>query len=155
MKIAVYPGSFNPWHEGHSDILRKALQVFDKVIVGSGRNPDKTVWDYNLDRLCEDFREEYCHCDANGDTRIIVWHFTGLLVEHIKDLETKYKIDAVIRGLRNGDDLQYEMNQQYWNEDLGLAIPTVYFICDRKVGHISSSIIRALRKFNGDKGKVG
>lgn len=155
MKIAVYPGSFNPWHEGHSDILRKSLQVFDKVIVSAGRNPDKTEWDYDLNKMCEDFRDNEYRWINGQEPRIIVRHFTGLLIDHIAAIEKDYHIDAVIRGLRNGSDLQYEMNQQYWNEDLGIKIPTVYFICDRKLGHISSSILRSLRKFDGDKGKVG
>jgi len=72
----------------------------------------------------------------------------------MKIIRTKYEVyfckevqaSAVIRGLRNGADLQYETNMQYWNEDLGLEIPVVYFICDRKLSHISSSMIRELNK---------
>jgi pantetheine-phosphate adenylyltransferase len=148
MTIALYPGSFNPWHEGHTDILKKALRVFDKVIVSAGRNPEKEVWDYNL----YDIPVELCR--TNEDP-VQIMHFTGLLVDFIKELERgrnggpSIKVDAIIRGLRNGHDLQYEMNQQYWNEDLGLEIPTVYFICDRKLSHISSSTYRMLKKFNG------
>ena len=64
----------------------------------------------------------------------MVIHFDGLLVEILSILKHT-KPCAVIRGLRNGNDLQYEMNQQYWNEDLGLKIPIVYFICDRTLAH--------------------
>lgn len=56
----------------------------------------------------------------------------------------------MICGLRNGYDLQYEMNQQYWNEDLGLEISVVYFITDRKLAHVSSSAIRGIRKAKGE-----
>lgn len=136
-KIAFYPGSFNPWHKGHSDILRKALQVFDKVIVGVGINPDKGG-NYNLDECFNDFRDIF-------DKQVEIRHFNGLLVNHVKELE----VDAVIRGLRNGHDLEYEMNQQYWNEDLGLEIPVVYFICDRSLGHVSSSAIRMIDQIKG------
>jgi len=105
MKKAIYVGSFNPWHEGHQDILDKARKVFDQV----------DVITYGKD-------------------------FTGLLSEYLKDKE----YDAIVRGLRNGYDLQYEQNQQYWYEDLGVSIPIVYFITDRTLGHISSSLIRAV-----------
>ncbi len=61
------------------------------------------------------------------------------------DLVKELNAEAVVRGLRNGTDLQYEMNQQYWNEDLGLNVPIVYFITDRKLSHISSSAIREIK----------
>lgn len=152
MKIGLYPGSFSPWHNGHTDILKKALKVFDKVIVSAGRNPDKEHWDYNLDALCG--FPDYQYKDGNPP-RVEIMHFTGLLVDFIEELRCgrnggkSIQIDAIIRGLRNGHDLQYEMSQQYWNEDLGLDIPIVYFICDRSLSHISSSTIRALEKLNG------
>lgn len=132
MKIAIYPGSFNPWHEGHQDILRKALKIFDQVIVCQMINPDKTD------------NGQYLMLDGAAiDRPVYVVTYKGLLVDAVKE----FKAHAVIRGLRNGYDLQYEQNQQYWNEDLGLEIPVVYFITDRKLGHISSSAIRTIEAF--------
>lgn len=153
-KIAVYPGSFNPWHEGHADILSKALKVFDEVIISAGINPEKVKPDYDLSELVH--CPEYLYKDG-ASPRVSVIHFGGLLADFIKGLKDgsrlhgrTVQVDAIIRGLRNGHDLQYEMNQQYWNEDLGLDIPVVYFICDRKLSHISSSIIRSLKKFRNE-----
>ena len=138
MKIAIYPGSFNPWHEGHKDILNKALQVFDRIIVAKGQGTNKVFEGWSGEVL-----------KTESDTIRYVWFF-GLLVDFIRDINKgnpKECITAVIRGLRNGYDLQYEMNMQYTNEDLGLTIPVVYFMTDRKYSHISSSTLRELNQY--------
>ena len=72
--------------------------------------------------------------------------FTGLLSAFITD-HPELDISAVIRGLRDANDFEFEKKQQYWNEDLGILIPTLYIICDRKLSHISSSAIRQIEKF--------
>ena len=136
MTVGIYPGSFNPWHKGHEDVLKKALQVFDQVLIVEGTNPEKQTTYFHLP---DEIKETY------GD-RVIVGGFSNLLVDAIESFSHQYNIVAVIRGLRNGSDLQYEMNQQYWNEDLGLKIPVVYFITDRSLSHISSSAIRGIER---------
>jgi len=128
MKVAIYAGSFNPWHQGHEDILIKALKIFDKIIVLQGHNPKK------LEHKDKSFLE-VCKRHEN---KVEAGVFNGLLADVVKEV----KPDALIRGLRNGYDLEYEANLQYWNEDLGVECPTVYFICDRKLTHISSSALR-------------
>ena len=131
MKIAVYPGSFNPWHKGHDDILLKALAVFDKVVVARGINPEKKA---SFPALRKPLVKNW--------PKVKTLEFSGMLNDLIKE----HNFCAIIRGLRNGDDLQYEMNQQYWYEDLGVEVPIVYFVCDRSLSHISSSAIRAISK---------
>ncbi len=131
MKVAVYPGSFNPWHEGHQDILNKALKVFDKVIVARGINPEKDK---------HGPLENYSH-----NERIVHVEFNSLLTDFINNYPEP--ITAVIRGLRNGQDFEFEKTQQYWNEDLGLLVPTVYFITDRKLTHMSSTAVRIIDSF--------
>lgn len=126
MKIAVYPGSFNPWHKGHADVLQKALKVFDKVVIAVPSNVGATSANVGVSLY----------------PNITVIEFDGLLSDYVKQKD----FDAVIRGLRNGNDLQYEMNLQYWNEDLGIQIPVFYVITDRTLSHISSSAIREIEE---------
>lgn len=132
MKIAVYPGSFNPWHSGHTDVLFKALKIFDEVIVAKGWNPDKP-------ETAKDIEAPF-----NLSSSATIKYYDGLLRDFIESLPEKPC--AIIKGIRNYQDLEYEKTQQYWNEDLGIDIPVVYFITDRNLSHISSSAIRALEK---------
>jgi cytidyltransferase-like protein len=101
---ALYPGSFNPWHAGHQDVLDKARRLFGEVDV------------------------------------LKVTKDTGLLSTYLKDKD--YAV--IVRGLRNGQDLEFEKSCQYWYEDLGITIPIVYFITNRNLCHISSSAIRSM-----------
>lgn len=139
MKTAIYPGSFNPWHRGHTDILSKALDVFDHVIIvqgtGAGKSPPQML---DKESIPEILRKDIT----------IRPPFSGMLPDFIKELDdTLWKpICAVVRGLRNGYDLQYEQNQMYWYQDLGLTIPVICFITDRDTTHISSSAIREIEK---------
>lgn len=134
MKVGIYPGSFNPWHSGHQDILEKALQVFDKIVIAIGQNPSKSDLSWDLTYL-----------QKQNTTNIEKVEFSGFL----NDIVKRYNGIAIIRGLRNGQDFEFEKAQQYWNEDLGITIPTIYFVSDRKLVHISSSAIRLVAKIKG------
>jgi pantetheine-phosphate adenylyltransferase len=137
IKVAVYPGSFNPWHSGHSDVLAKALVVFDKVIVAVGTNPEK------YDASVDVYNELTTVFSVNP--RVEVKRFTGLLADFAREVSAT----AIVRGLRNSNDFVFEQTQQYWNEDLGIPCPIIHFISKRELVHMSSTMIRQLEKFKG------
>lgn len=137
MKIAIYPGSFNPFHKGHYNILLKAEKMFDKVIIAKGVNPEKPPNHTDLPKLVSD--------------RPLVIH-NALLTDCITSVQKTYNvIPTVIRGLRNSVDLQYEMNQYRYLQDLMPDIQMVSIFCDKEFEHISSSGIRLLAGYGLDK----
>ncbi len=135
MRIAVFPGSFNPWHEAHEHVLRKALTIFDKVYVARGINGNKPRPDTKLPDL------------SQYDDAVEVIEFEGLLAE----LVSKLKVTAVVRGLRNIFDFYEEKDNQYWHEDLGLTVPIFYVISDRNLSHVSSKAIKIVNQFKRSK----
>lgn len=136
MKVAVYPGSFNPFHKGHYNILLKAEKIFDKVIIARGINPDKGAQSYHLPKVLDDR---------------IIQDYPMLLTDFVKATKEKYDNVTVIRGLRNSTDLQYEMTQYRFLQDLMPEIQVVSIFCDKEYEHISSSAIRMLSKYGNDK----
>lgn len=132
-KIAVYAGSFNPFHKGHLDILEKAEAIFDKVIIARGINPSKTNELVELPKSIQNRQIET---------------YSGLLTDFIDSLG--YGV-TLIRGLRNATDLEYEKNQYRYLKDLKPDIKVISILSDVEYEHISSSAIRMLEKYN--KGK--
>lgn len=149
MKTVIYPGSFSIWHEGHNDILNKALKIFDHVVIAIGINHDKPTAFIPREHA-QGFKE--ANIPVNLTDKVTILPFNCLLVDAVKrwDELNENKICAVVRGLRNGHDLQYETNQMYWHEDLGLKVPIIFFITDRNKSHISSSAIKQILKIKGD-----
>ena len=133
MRVGLYPGSFNPFHQGHLNILEKAEKIFDKVIIARGVNPEKKNVIMPMPNAIAD--------------RIWV-NYNGLLTDFIKTLP--YDNITVIRGLRNGVDLQYELNQYRYFQDLMPDIQMVSIFCDKEFEHISSSGIRMLSQYGED-----
>lgn len=141
-RIALYVGSFNPWHLGHQNIYDKACQIFDDVIVSIGINPEKDNYG-----ISERVKEIQKFLPNNKIT--IHQELTVDLIKHIQENNPDSSI-TLIRGLRDGYDLDYETKMLRFNQDLMPDINVVMILCDREFSHLSSSAIRGLNKI--DKG---
>lgn len=137
--VGVYAGSFNPFHKGHYNVLLKSENIFDKVIVAFGHNPEKPKSDIVVPETIKNRQIEF---------------YDGLLPDFISKIEKSGVKATLIRGLRNGADLDYESNQLAFMEDFKPDIKVVYLPCDKEFEHISSTAIRNLNKIKpglGDK----
>ena len=128
--IAVFAGSFNPFHKGHFNVLTKAERIFDKVIIAFGSNPAKADKKWPIPTKIQNRQ---------------IANYEGLLTDFIDSLG--YEV-TVIRGLRNSTDFQYEQNQYRYIQELKPDIKIVNIFCDKEFEHISSSGIRTLEKYN-------
>jgi len=135
VRVVVYPGSFNPFHKGHLAILKQAEEIFDKVIIAVGHNPNKA--DATKQAL-----ESLNNMQATRYNEVV--YIKGLLTDFISDYESEHCDVTVVKGLRNGADLDYEINQGRFMTDMKSDYKVVYLPCDIDYSHVSSTAIRQL-----------
>ena len=135
MKIAIYPGSFDPITNGHLDILNRALQIFDEVIVLVAVNPNKTGR-FSVKERCDMIKE------AINDPRVKVDSTSGLTVKYAKE----HGATHLIRGLRAVTDFEYEFSLAAANEFVDNKIDTVFLMGRAEKSFINSSMIMEMYK---------
>lgn len=138
--IAVYPGSFDPWTFGHSDILERSLRLFPRVVVALGVHPTRTPLFDTEERLALLARV----CD--GYSGVTIEKFDGLLVDFARSVGAT----VVVRGLRSAADFDYETQMTAANADLCPELDTVFL--PAKVGHqfVSASLVREVARHGRD-----
>lgn len=139
MKKAVFPGSFDPVTLGHVDIIERALPLFDEIILAIGVNADKKYMFTLQERM--NFLEK----TFQQEPKIIVKTYEGLTVDFCK----KENASFILRGLRNSVDLEFEKTIGQTNYKLS-GVETVFLIASSGKGHISSTVVRDVRKNGGD-----
>ncbi len=144
-KIAVYPGSFDPVTNGHIDVIKRAIQLFDQVIVAVIENPAKKAL-FSVDE-----RMDMLRAVTRGLSGVVVSHFDGLLVHYVK----KKRAKVIIRGLRAVSDFEYEFQMALTNRKLAPNIETVFLMPAEAYTYLSSSIVKEVVSLNGNvKGLV-
>lgn len=139
-KIAIFPGSFDPFTRGHEDIVIRSLAIFDEVIVAIGHNSKKIRY-FDLDLMVVKIEEAF---HGNPNVKVTVYdELTAMLAE-------KHQAKYLIRGLRNTTDFEYENGISQMNKYLNTDLETVFLITSPELAPISSTIIREVHKYGGD-----
>lgn len=141
--IALYPGSFDPFTNGHLDILHRATKLFEKVVVTVAVNNEKKSV-FSGDERVQLIQE--CLSGTEWGTRVQITQFTGLLVDHAK----KMGAHTLIRGVRQISDFEYEFRMALTNKRLAPSIDTVFLMPDEQLTFISASLVKEVAYWGGD-----
>lgn len=139
MKIAIFPGSFDPFTRGHQAIVERALPMFDKLVIAIGVNRAKKGWmpiEERLERLCALYADE-------PSVEVVTYEILTM------DLAKEYGAKYILRGVRSVTDFEYERTIADANRKIG-GVETIFLISDAETAHISSSLVRELASFGHD-----
>lgn len=139
-RTAIYPGTFDPITNGHLSIVKRALTIFDKVIIGILKNAQKAPL-FSLEERIDMIQEA-----VRGMSNIEVDSFDGLLV----DYAVSKKSNVILRGLRAMSDFEYEFQLALMNRKLNRNVQSIFLVTDYKWFYISSTIIKEAASFGGD-----
>jgi len=140
IKTAVFPGSFSPFTKGHKAIIKRALPLFDKIIIAVGINYKKHQ-QYSIEKRIKWINDVYFN-----NPKIFIKSYKGLTVDFCKKENAKY----ILRGLRDFNDFKFEKNIAQMNRSLNSEIETIFLITSPETSHISSTIVRDIIKNGGD-----
>jgi pantetheine-phosphate adenylyltransferase len=139
-RIAVFPGSFDPVTRGHESIIRRAVPLFDKIIIAIGENPEKKCF-FPLER-----RMEWIKAVFAGEPAVSVQSYHGLTVDFCKKMNAKF----LLRGLRTSADFEFERSIGQINKNLNPEIETVFLLTTPEYTALNSSIVRDILRNGGD-----
>ena len=139
MKKAVFPGSFDPITLGHCEIIEKACEIFDELVVSVGNNSDKD-YKFSLDQRLKFISDEF-----KNNSKVYVEKYEGLTVDFCKTKNIKH----IVRGLRNPADFEFEKKIALFNNSLE-NVETIFFLTSPNNAFISSSMVREIMDNGGD-----
>jgi pantetheine-phosphate adenylyltransferase len=140
-RIAIFPGSFDPFTKGHEDIVLRGLSLFDEIIVAIGYNSSKSKRYFEIDYMIQKIQQTF-----KAYPGISVQTFSELTAEFAKKNNARY----LLRGLRNTTDFEYENSISQVNRLLNTELESVFLITSPRFAAISSSIIREVHGYKGD-----
>jgi len=140
MNIAVFPGSFDPITKGHESIIRRALPLFDEVVIGIGYNTNKNYF------FSQERREHFIKKTFAEEKKIKVTRYSGLTVNYCREIGARF----ILRGLRTSADYEFERAIAQMNKAMNPDVETVFLVSDPALSHISSTIVRDILLYQGD-----
>ena len=140
-RIALFPGSFDPFTKGHEDIVLRGLQLFDEIVIAIGYNSQKSQRYFEINLMMGKIRETF-----KNYPNIRVEHFSLLTAEFARQNGAQF----LLRGLRNTTDFEYENSIAQVNRNLYEELESVFLITSPQFAWISSAIIREVHGYNGD-----
>lgn len=141
-RVAIFPGSFDPFTKGHHDIVARALSLFDKIIIALGYNSQKKRY-FEPQQMCKLIQSSFAHKKA---VEVLIYD------QLTASLARKYGAKFLLRGLRNTTDFEFENSVSQLNKSLHTEIETVFLITSPAHSSISSSLIREVHRYGGDVG---
>ena len=139
-RVALFPGSFDPFTKGHLDILNRSLKLFNKVIIAIGDNSKKHRY-FDILKTKKSIENYF---QSNPQVEVLVYDELTTKIANNKNAQ------YLIRGLRNTTDFEYENSIFQTNKHLNLNLETIFLIASNEFTHINSSIIREIHKYGGD-----
>ena len=139
-RIAIFPGSFDPITKGHENILRRALPLFDEIIIAIGKNSSKQNY-FPIKK-----REEWIKKVFRGESKVRVEAYTGLTIDFCKKMKANY----ILRGLRTSADFEFEKSIAQNNNIMAPEIETVFILPIPELSAINSTIVRDIVRNGGD-----
>ena len=140
MKVAVFPGSFDPITIGHVEVVKRAIPLFDKIIIAVGVNSQKKYL-FTLEERMQQIADVFIH-----EEKVVVDKHEGLTAHYCIKKNAKF----LLRGLRNAADFDYEKQLSQMNHIIGDGVETVFLISHPQYSHISSTLVREVIKGGGD-----
>ena len=141
-RVAIYPGSFDPITRGHEDIVRRGLEIVDRLIVAVAyRSTQEKRGIFSVEERVELIKQSFA-----GDKEVEVASFNGLLV----DFAREQGASLIIRGLRAVSDFEYEFQMALMNRQLSPGIETVFLAPDVRYSYLSASLVREIASLGGD-----
>ena len=139
-KLALFPGSFDPFTIGHESIIRRSFPLFDKILIAIGQNINKNEY-FPLDKRIEWIRKVFEY-----DSNVEIVHYEGLTIDYCRKVKAQY----ILRGLRTTADFEYEWSIAQMNKAMYPELETVFLLTLPEFIHVNSSIVRDIIRHGGN-----